>query len=1166
HLAELAVGLCGCCCQIMVLQNGQTEAACELTRRHDAVHLSSECSNEERSLRKPGRLSRSPNSSKSGSPQSQQSPRSPRSSRGSWDTTADARHRGGGSEGSLNGKAARGTDGSSGRSTSFTRRLWTGRSRSVNSGTEALRRLKGQLEKHKDRLKIELEEGCKTLTGWRSRLRSPEGRSERIGANPVLVAVEPIVSAGQDADDELGCHYCGHVEYRAHLELRLRPGEGHSWQTEPFTLDELLAIVVKTRLEEATRWCSVRPRSRTGEVFVKSGWEAHVVALRGLTKCVVKSVAFWGFCAWAAWFMAGLLRPLVHFALDKLETAIGGRLMDGGGLLPLDLLLAWFLSTSGLSLSTLLLAGLAEVSFLPAKAILKLERKAETEKVKEQLELLLRSTDCTRNLDVCNFLSLGMATYYNSSETQKEGLCFCRRHETSQDYFMQRRRRRFSLGCMRCDCRCQMRLAGRSEGGLKERWLVLRKDGIALFSSVMDSDPTDMLFFDTSFTLFRDEEDHVLVRGASWVLELVFADQGSRRQSAAQSWCNAITVTAQLSSRTREQRFGSFAPLRMPAASKAGDRHLLRRSMARYLINGREICREVAEAFMMARHEIFVLSFFLTATLPLLRDGETLPGVPDTKVSTLLRHAADRGVRVYVLLFHETLLPNCSEMALSELKHPNIFVARHRSRFDSNLLWTHHEKVIVVDQQYAIVGGLDICLGRYDDHRHRVSDAKASTWQGQDYYNPRIKDVTDGTLQTDLLDRQKHPRLPWQDVACALLGRPARDVARHCVERWNHARSKSPQYASLPTALLRRKVAVSNDLMMSLPSKAGDRSWPPEFGTWQDCSVQVVRSVGRWSAGTKTETSPHQAYCGLIQDSRRFIYIENQFFCSGFEGDEAIGNRVVEALYTRIVKAHELKEPFHVMIVLPLLPAIEGDMAQSNAAMAIFRVMHAQYSTLRGLRTALRSKGLIEADYFSVFGLRTHGQLEASGASTEQIYVHSKAMVVDDEVAVIGSTNINDRSLLGVRDSEVNVILQDHGNSKGHMGGGCAANLRKALFAQHMGWSKAEVDSVYLDCFSKETLSEMRKIARNNTDIYEDLFGTLPSDKVRTWAEVVSLRAKGFSESREAVGDVTRFPSELNAVRLQDVRGHLVEFPLDFLADEDLSPNVVRGLMGAVFT
>ena len=41
------------------------------------------------------------------------------------------------------------------------------------------------------------------------------------------------------------------------------------------------------------------------------------------------------------------------------------------------------------------------------------------------------------------------------------------------------------------------------------------------------------------------------------------------------------------------------------------------------------------------------------------------------------------------------------------------------------------------------------------------------------------------------------------------------------------------------------------------------------------------------------------------------------------------------------------------------------------------------------------------------------------------IYVHAKMMVVDDKVAIIGSANINDRSMQGHRDSEIAVIVRD---------------------------------------------------------------------------------------------------------------------------------------------
>lgn len=38
------------------------------------------------------------------------------------------------------------------------------------------------------------------------------------------------------------------------------------------------------------------------------------------------------------------------------------------------------------------------------------------------------------------------------------------------------------------------------------------------------------------------------------------------------------------------------------------------------------------------------------------------------------------------------------------------------------------------------------------------------------------------------------------------------------------------------------------------------------------------------------------------------------------------------------------------------------------------------------------------------------------------IYVHSKLMIIDDEVVVCGSANINDRSLMGDRDSEIAIV------------------------------------------------------------------------------------------------------------------------------------------------
>lgn len=55
-------------------------------------------------------------------------------------------------------------------------------------------------------------------------------------------------------------------------------------------------------------------------------------------------------------------------------------------------------------------------------------------------------------------------------------------------------------------------------------------------------------------------------------------------------------------------------------------------------------------------------------------------------------------------------------------------------------------------------------------------------------------------------------------------------------------------------------------------------------------------------------------------------------------------------------------------------------------------------------------------NYLFFFSLRTHAKL-TDRPVTEIIYIHSKLLIVDDRIALIGSANINDRSMLGDRDS-----------------------------------------------------------------------------------------------------------------------------------------------------
>ena len=81
--------------------------------------------------------------------------------------------------------------------------------------------------------------------------------------------------------------------------------------------------------------------------------------------------------------------------------------------------------------------------------------------------------------------------------------------------------------------------------------------------------------------------------------------------------------------------------------------------------------------------------------------------------------------------------------------------------------WSHHEKLVIIDQHVAFLGGLDICLGRYDSPSHPLVDGEQDVFPGKDYSNPRVKDFEQVAKPwEDLIDRSKVPRMPWHDVSC----------------------------------------------------------------------------------------------------------------------------------------------------------------------------------------------------------------------------------------------------------------------------------------------------------------------------------------------------------------------------------------------------------------
>ena len=54
-------------------------------------------------------------------------------------------------------------------------------------------------------------------------------------------------------------------------------------------------------------------------------------------------------------------------------------------------------------------------------------------------------------------------------------------------------------------------------------------------------------------------------------------------------------------------------------------------------------------------------------------------------------------------------------------------------------LWSHHEKLCIVDQVCAFVGGIDLCVGRWDDKKYHLFDAKKKDMVLANRYDEPLK-------------------------------------------------------------------------------------------------------------------------------------------------------------------------------------------------------------------------------------------------------------------------------------------------------------------------------------------------------------------------------------------------------------------------------------------
>jgi len=292
---------------------------------------------------------------------------------------------------------------------------------------------------------------------------------------------------------------------------------------------------------------------------------------------------------------------------------------------------------------------------------------------------------------------------------------------------------------------------------------------------------------------------------------------------------------------------------------------------------------------------------------------------------------------------------------------------------------SHHQKLCVIDDAVVFCGGLDPKKGR--------------------------------------LDSQSHSGSGWHDVHLHVTGNAAADAARAFLGRWtreevltrqrieNANRAISPDVTPLPELprVFSRPSRPSPSPLPEKPVPDDRKSRTASTYLVQSHRTQTVNGSGVLPKVLRNDIE--LAYQKAISLAESFIYFENQYLRAPDLADWII--------------ARARKSPgLQVICVLPVAPEEAAEKGGPDEATS--HGLYLQNQALLALQRALRVN-------FGVFSMlqRTGGKANAPTRlfGSEQIYVHSKLLLIDDVYAFAGSANATLRSFRV--DSEFNIAWAD---------------------------------------------------------------------------------------------------------------------------------------------
>ncbi len=254
-----------------------------------------------------------------------------------------------------------------------------------------------------------------------------------------------------------------------------------------------------------------------------------------------------------------------------------------------------------------------------------------------------------------------------------------------------------------------------------------------------------------------------------------------------------------------------------------------------------------AAAAARARQSILILAWELDSRLRLHRDGAQR-GLPD-RLAHLLDALTRRRpeLEVHVLVWDHSVIYSLEREGLLGLKMEHGTGERVHFAFDSCHPpgGSHHQKLVVVDDRVAFLGGIDLAAHRWDTSVHSARD-------------PRRVDPGD----------EGYP--PFHDVQMIVEGEVAAALGKLARERWLRATGEA----------------------LAAPA-AGSEPWPPGVeAVLTEADLALIRTMPAWDGGEGIRET-ERALLETIAAARRSLYIESQYLTAARIG-EALARRLAE--------------------------------------------------------------------------------------------------------------------------------------------------------------------------------------------------------------------------------------------------------------------------------